>query len=109
MSIEEFEELALSFPQTIKHPHFDRTAFKVEKKRIYATLHEPSSTVNMKLSLIEQSVFCLIDKDAIYPVPNKWGLQGWTTFKLNKVSGELMCDALGVAYREVFRTKGKSK
>jgi hypothetical protein len=34
MTIREFKELALSFPNTIEAPHFDRTAFKVIDKRI---------------------------------------------------------------------------
>lgn len=38
MSIEQFYQMALSFPGVIEHPHFDRTAFKVRDKRIFATL-----------------------------------------------------------------------
>ncbi|WP_423149653.1 MmcQ/YjbR family DNA-binding protein [Rubrolithibacter danxiaensis] len=108
MSTEEFKFQAMSFAGTLTTPHLDRTAFKVEKKRIYATLHEPSETVNLKLSLIDQSVFCTFDKKAVYPVPNKWGLQGWTTFELRMVPEELMLDALRTAYKEVFiQVKGK--
>ena len=33
MSSEEFNDLALSFPGTPAHPHFDRIAFKVEGKK----------------------------------------------------------------------------
>jgi hypothetical protein len=34
----------------------------------------------------------------IYPVPNKWGLQGWTFVELSRVSEELLRDALTTAY-----------
>ena len=105
MTTEEFKKLALSFPGTEENSHFDRAAFKVTKKRIFATLHEGSATANLKLSVIDQSVFCSYDKEVVYPVPNKWGLQGWTTFVLKKIPENMMLDALDTAYKEVFKTK----
>ena len=107
MTTEEFKYMALSFPGTEDAPHFDRTAFKVVNKRIFATLHQATGTANLKLTESDQAVFCEFDKTAVYPVPNKWGLQGWTTFELKKVPPELMLDALETAYKEVF--KGKKK
>ena len=109
MTYDQFSELALSFPHTIGSPHFERTAFKVVGKRIFATVHEESETANLKFSPTDQSVYCLIDKEAIYPVNNKWGLQGWTTFDLEKVPVELISDALLTAYNDVFKTKPKKK
>jgi hypothetical protein len=109
MTIEEFKLLALSLPGTIEAPHFDRIAFKVENKRIYATLHEPSATVNLKLSPIDQSVFCSFDKELVHRVPNKWGLHGWTTFALDGISAEVMHDALSTAYQEIFKSKKGKK
>ncbi len=107
MTIEEFKEIALSFPGTVAKPHFDRTAFKVENKRIFATLHEESETANLKFNQIDQSVFCTINKEAVYPVPNKWGLQGWTTFEFKELSESIMSDALDTAYKEVFKSGKK--
>ena len=111
MTTKEFRKLALSFPETEENPHFERAAFKVTKKRIFASLHEPSATVNLKLSVTDQSVFSAYqkDKNAVYPVPNKWGLQGWTTFELKKVPKELMLDALDCAYKDVFNSKKGKK
>ncbi|MEQ8627234.1 MAG: hypothetical protein RIC32_06420 [Ekhidna sp.] len=53
----------------------------------------------MRLPIIEQSVFCDYG-DAINPVSNKWGLQGWTTFDLKKLPKELILDALEIAYKD---------
>jgi hypothetical protein len=39
----------------------------------------------VKLSVIDQSVFCAFDKTIIYPVNNKWGKQGWTLVELKKI------------------------
>jgi hypothetical protein len=106
MSTEEFKKLALSFAGTLAQPHFDRTAFKVEGKRIFATLHEKSESANIVLSLPEQEVFCALDK-AIYPVPNKWGTHGWTTFELKKVERAVVLEALSSAYEEVMKKRRK--
>jgi len=105
MTTHEFKSLALSFPGSEANPHFDRTAFKVTGKRIFATLHEESGTANLKLTPADQSTFSEFGKDAVYPVPNKWGLQGWTTFALKKIPQELMLDALDTAYKEVLKKK----
>ena len=107
MTTDEFTQLALSFPNAIAAPHFDRTAFKIVNKKIFATLHKESETANLKFSPVEQSVFCLINKEVIYPVPNKWGLQGWTTFNLEKMEGQLMLEALEAAYKEAVYTPPK--
>ncbi|MDR7131353.1 putative DNA-binding protein (MmcQ/YjbR family) [Algoriphagus sp. 4150] len=107
ISSESFAQMALSLPGTESAPHFDRTAFKVIKRRIFATFHEKSNSANLALSLEEQSAFCEYEPQAIYPVPNKWGEKGWTTFDLHKVSKEVLSEALTSAYSEI--TKHTSK
>ncbi len=72
VNIETFKQIALSFHGTEENPHFDRTAFKVTGRRIFATLHEKSETVNIKFSKTDQSVYCSFDETAVYPVPNKF-------------------------------------
>jgi hypothetical protein len=105
MTVQQFRKLALSFEGTEENPHFDRAAFKVTGKRIFATLHEKSKTANVMLTPVDQSVFCNFGKGAIYPVPNKWGLKGATTFDLKNISTELMRDALETAYQNVLSSK----
>jgi hypothetical protein len=106
MTPQQFRKLALSFDNTEEAAHFDRAAFKVSGKRIFATMHEKDKTANLKLTEVDQSVFCSYDKGLIFPVPNKWGLQGWTTFDL-KVPKEIMLDALNTAFQDVIKTKKK--
>lgn len=97
VTIDQVRKLALAFPATDEHPHFDRKAFRV-KKKIFATLLEKDRTMNLMLTPEDQSVFCKINKNIIYPVPNKWGLKGATTVDLKKISMSLFKDALTVAY-----------
>jgi len=105
MTSAQFRKLALSFENTEEYPHFDRAAFKIKGKRIFATLHEESLTANLKLNPFDQSAFVTYGKGAIYPVPNKWGLQGWTTFEIKKVPKDLLQDALTTAYAEADKKK----
>lgn len=109
MTANELRDLALSFPGTEEKPHFERAAFKVTGKRIFASLDERTSTANLKLLPEEQAVFCSFDKKSVYPLPNNYGLQGWTTFELKNIPAELMLDALNAAYRHALMTKGKKK
>ena len=96
VSVKTFRELALSLPEATEAPHFDRAAFKV--KKIFATLDEKAKIACVMLSPVDQSPFCTFDKNIIYPVPNKWGLQGATYIELSKVKKEMLLDALTSAY-----------
>jgi predicted DNA-binding protein (MmcQ/YjbR family) len=100
VTLDAFRELALSLPGTVELPHFEKTSFRINKK-IYATLDSTKQQACLKLSPIDQSVFCLVDKTIIYPVPNKWGKQGWTFFELKKIKKSLLKDALKTAYTTV--------
>ena len=95
--IETVRKLALSFPETDEHPHFERMAFRV-KKKIFATLSEKDRTVSLKLTLHDQSVFCAFDSSVIYPVPGGWGRMGFIFVNLKKVKMAMFKEALTVAY-----------
>ena len=99
MTPDHFSELALSFDGTISQPHFDRTAFKIKGKRTFATLHEPTATANILLTPELQKAFCKMSKD-IYPVANKWGERGWTTFDLGKVDRGIIQEGLAAAWED---------
>ncbi|MBA4849901.1 MmcQ/YjbR family DNA-binding protein [Emticicia sp. BO119] len=97
-------EMALSFPDTTEQPHFEKTSFRA-KKKIFATYSTFDKRVCLKLSEIDQSVFCSFNKAIVYPVPNKWGKQGWTLFELMSLEKEFLQDALQTAYKEVTKKK----
>ncbi len=93
----EFRKLALSFPGAVELPHFEKTSFRIGKK-IFATLSEKENKACLKLSVTDQDVFSLFDRSIIYPVPNKWGKQGWTFVELKRVRKKMLIDALTTAY-----------
>ena len=102
-----FFKMALSFPGTERVPHFDRVGFKVTGRRMYATYLAENHTTNIFLLPAEQKVFCKRHDEGIFPVPNKWGEKGATTFDLHLVPKEIVMEALRSAYDEVKRKVGK--
>lgn len=102
---EKFSELALSFPGTGRKPHFERTGFIVIGKRMFATYLAKDNSANVFLTPEEQALFCKIDSVNIYPVPNKWGEKGATTFELDKLPKEIVLEALLSAYNDVVKQK----
>ena len=95
-----FRQMALSFEETLEQPHFEKTSFRVNKK-IFATLDIAAGKVVVKLSEIEQSVFCGYDRSVMYPVNGGWGKQGWTVINLKTISHEILLDALTTSYCNV--------
>lgn len=104
VSIEDARKMALSLPDVIELPHFEVASFRVNKK-IFSTLWEREKRMMVKLSLVDQNVFCSYDKTVFFPVPNKWGLQGATFVELTKVKKGMLKDALTCAYDGII---GKS-
>jgi hypothetical protein len=98
-----FTQMALSFAGTEQKPHFERAGFKITGKRMFATYLEKDNTANIFLTPIEQKVICQMDSENIFPVPNKWGEKGATTFNLNKVQKEMVMEALLSAYNEIVK------
>lgn len=94
-----FRALALAFKGTSEQPHFEKTSFRVRKK-IFATLDEGQRTAVLKLTEIDQSVFCSLGP-MFYPVPGAWGKKGWTMVDLDQTSREMLEDALTTAFYTV--------
>ncbi|MBK6498008.1 MAG: MmcQ/YjbR family DNA-binding protein [Saprospiraceae bacterium] len=104
ITVDTLRTLALSFPEVIEAPHFEKTSFRV-KKKIFATYDNTKHQACIKLSEIDQDVFSSFDKSVIFPVDNKWGKLGWTIIDLNIVSDDVFTDALMTAYCEVAPKK----
>lgn len=109
VTIDEFRALALSYPDTEELLHFDIPSFRY-KNRIFATYWEKDNRAMLKLSPIDQSVFCAYPKAVFLPVNGAWGRQGATFVELKKVRKDMFRDALKLAYDGVVqKTKGGKK
>lgn len=71
---------------------------------MFATYLDNDNSANIFLTPEEQRVFCKMSK-SIFPVPNKWGEKGATTFLLDKIPGEIVTEALLSAYSNIIKAK----
>jgi len=108
VSLSTFKKIALSFADTSEELHFEKASFRVNKK-IFATLNAKENRATIKLSEVDQDLFCVYDKNVMFPVPNKWGKQGWTHINLKTIPKEMCVDALTTSYNTVVITKKKIK
>lgn len=108
VTVDTCRQLALALPNATAAPHFEKESFKINNK-IFATLNVAEARSCVKLSPIDQSVFCQFDKTVMYPVPNKWGTQGWTLINLKKIKKSMLQDALQTAYEEVLKKSQPKK
>lgn len=93
---------AMKLEDVAQQPHFEKAFFRIRKK-IFATLDADKNLMVIKLSEVDQSVFASHDPEIIYPVPNKWGKQGWTCVELEKVKKSICREALKTAYDTVSK------
>jgi hypothetical protein len=100
VSIKNFRQLALAFDEVTEQPHFEKISFSINKK-IFATLDAGAKKVVVKLSAIDQSVFCSFNQLIIYPVSGTWGRQGWTAVELSKIKPGMLKDIIKTAYWNV--------
>src|SRR5690349_14146468 len=101
-------QIALSMPGTEEYDHVGRPAFRANN-RTFSTLWMQDQLMMVKLSPIDQSVFCAFDSSIFYPVPNKWGQQGFTLVDLKKVRLDMLTDAIKTAWQTVMDKKKISK
>lgn len=99
-SISTARQMALSLPEVEEKSHFEKPDFRV-KNKVFAVLHEDKKTMVVKLTLLDQSVFCAFDETIIYPVPGGWGKQGWTTINLTTIKKAMLQDVLTTAWKTV--------
>jgi hypothetical protein len=104
MTIEQAKKEALSLPGVEEKPHFHLTSFRI-KNKIFATIHADKNYMMVKLSPIDQSVFCSYNKNVIFPVPGGWGRRGATFINLKKVEKTMFLDILTTAWKTIAPSK----
>lgn len=97
MTFDEIRAYCLSLESVIEKPHFDRTSFR--SKKIFLTHIPGTSQFNLKLTPEDQDLFSLPNKSVIYPVSNKWGLQGWTTIEFSQLDDDTLIQIIETAYQ----------
>jgi predicted DNA-binding protein (MmcQ/YjbR family) len=107
VTAQEVEAWALALPNAVQLPHFEKKSYRI-KKKIFATLDVSKNRLVVKLSDVDQSVFCSHNPEIIYPLPNAWSKQGYTIIEMKKVRKDLCREALRVSYENVLNGKKKT-
>jgi hypothetical protein len=102
LDLETTHEILLSLPNVVEDSHFDKPAYKVNGK-ILGTFNIENRWVTLRLTPEQQAEFC--ENPAIYPVPNKWGQQGWTHVSLDRIKLSDFKAVLQTAYGNVLKKK----
>lgn len=97
MTTKEAREMAMAFEAATEAPHFEKISFRVNKK-IFLTIDESAKRACVTLNVVDQDVYTLAGKGTVYPVPNKWGQQGWTFIDLPGVNKKLFKEVLTCSY-----------
>jgi hypothetical protein len=104
VTIDDARKAVLSLPEVEEKSHFEKPDFRV-KNKIFAVIHADKNYMMVKLSAIDQDVFCSYNKEVIFPVPGGWGRQGATFVNLKKVRKAMFIDALTTAWKTVAPAK----
>lgn len=107
ISKDAFRKLALPLPDAVEQPHFEKISFSINKK-IFTTLDFTNGLAVVKLSEIDQSIFCNFDSTIIYPVKGSWGKKGWTTIELKRIKKNMLIESLSTSYKLVSNKKVRS-
>jgi hypothetical protein len=99
VTLKQFRQFALSFPEAEEHSHMDHPDFRVAKK-IFATLGYPDKSWGMvKLTPEQQAELMHDEPKAFVPAAGAWGRKGSTTVRLKSVSKATLQRALEAAWR----------
>ncbi len=98
MSLEEFTEMALSFPETIQAGHFNTTDFRVNGK-IFATLRPEKQRGVLLLTREDQALFRETSAEMFEPVPGRWGEKGSTFVILDSADSDVVRHAMAMAWK----------
>jgi predicted DNA-binding protein (MmcQ/YjbR family) len=97
VTFDKAREIALSFEEAEELPHFEITSFRV-KKKIFMTMNTEKNHVTIRLSPVDQSIYCEYNAEIVYKVAGGWSKYGWTHIHLGLVEEELLKDAITLSY-----------
>ncbi len=97
----EAELLALirDMPECEQSSHFGTMDFRVRNK-IFCTHSKPGEIV-LKLTREQQEMLVEAEPEIFQPIPNKWGLKGWTIASIGNLDEPSAQSALTMAWGNV--------
>ena len=100
MTQDDVRALALSLPEAVEEPHFDRASFRVRGK-IFATLPPGGEDVVLRLPELVKESLRQNEAKAYVALPGGWDRGGWTQLTIGRMDAEKMADLVRLAWRGV--------
>ena len=100
MPPDDIRALALTLPEVVEAPHFEKTSFRVRGK-IFATLTADGEILVLKLPVEIKESLLQSDPDAIVPLPGAWDRGGWTQVAIQSMETAKLADLVCLAWRQV--------
>ena len=108
ISSKTFRQMALSLPDVVELPHFDKASFRFGKS-IFATLSEEKKLGMVVLTPEEQYVYIKFGPVSFSPCPGAWGRKGCTWVELKDVKKDVLKEAMEAAYNNLVKKKLSKK
>lgn len=104
MDAEAIRQIALSLPEAVEQPHFEKTSFRVRGK-IFATLTPDGARLWLKLPEEIKAALKASDPGAILPLPGAWDRGGSTLIEVERMDAAKLADLIRLAWRQVAPRK----
>jgi hypothetical protein len=98
MTQDEVRAIALSLPEAVEQPHFDRPSFRVRGK-IFATLPPGGELVVLMLPILVKESVLQTDPEAHVPLPAAWERSGSTQLRIGRMDRQKLADLIRLAWR----------
>ena len=102
--MKDIRQIALSLPEAVEQPHFEKTSFRVRGK-IFATLTPDGAQLWLKLPEEIKAALKESDPDAVLPLPGAWDRGGSTLLEVGRMDPAKLADLVRLAWRQVAPKK----
>ncbi len=106
INVETAYEICLSMLGSEEYEHFGKVGFNT-KAGTFATLNLDQKWCTLKFTPEQQEEYS--EHHAIFPVPNKWGKQGWTHCDLEKIRKDEFAEFIKIALQNILTKKLKKR
>ena len=108
MTPDAFASLALSLPGAVAGAHFGKRDFRNARGKIFASLPDETRAV-VNFSPDQQALMVEMHGTLFSPLPNAWGLKGWTQLALEDCPEDIALRALEMALANLAKPAKKTR
>lgn len=101
MTPTQFRRIVLGLDDVVEASHMSHPDFRAANGRVFASLTEDEKRATAALTPEQQADLIARAPETFIPAAGAWGRQGWTTIVLSKADGEVVGEALTLAWQRI--------